>query len=188
MGPQKLNQVSRLNNMSSLYIKNIKNNEGFTLIELLLYISIASIMLLTIVSFLNTLLEARIKNQTIMEVESQGSQVMQVITQSIRNAEGITSPSAGASETSLILDVVASTDDPTTFDVSGGSIRITEGVTSAVSLTNDRVTVSNFNITNLSQVNTPGIVRVEFTVTHVNPEGRFEYGFNKTFYNSASLR
>ena len=52
--------------MNSLYIPNHKrrNNRGFTLVELLLYVSISGVILLVISVFLSTLLESRVKNQT----------------------------------------------------------------------------------------------------------------------------
>jgi len=165
-----------------------KKGEGFTLVELLLYISIASIMLLTTTLFLQTLLESRVKNQTISEVQAQGAQVMHIITQTIRNAEAITSPAQGASASSLTLDVVDVGDDPTVFDLSSGVLRITEGAGSAIAITNSRVLVSGLSFENLSRTDTPGTLRVEFTITHTNSEGRNEYNFSKTFYGSASLR
>lgn len=165
-----------------------KNSAGFTLIELLLYIGIASTILLVSTLFLNTLLESRVKNQTIAEVEQQGLQVMQQITQAVRNAESITSPTPGNSGVSLTLDVVNASDNPTVFDLSSDEIRITEGAGSAIALTNSRVTASSLSFQNLSRADTPGIMRISFTLTHINPEGRQEYDFEKTFYASASLR
>ena len=167
---------------------NLQANQGFTLIELLLYVAISSVILLVISLFLQTLLESRIKNQTIAEVEQQGLQVMQIITQAARNAEAITSPALGASASTLSLDVITGTNDPTMFDVSSGIMRITEGAGSAVSLTNSRITASSLSFSNLSRASTPGTVRIQFTLTHVNPEGRNEYNFAKTFTSSATLR
>lgn len=170
-------------------MKKIESSQkGFTLIELLLYVSIASTILLVSTLFMQTLLESRVKNQTIAEVEQQGLQVMQQITQTVRNAENITSPSVGNSASSLTLDVVNASDDPTVFDLSGDTIRVSEGVGSPVALTNSRVTATSLNFQNLSRADTPSIVRISFTLTHVNPEGRQEYNFEKTFYASASLR
>jgi len=162
--------------------------KGFTFIELLLYVAISSVILLVISLFLHTLLESRIKNQIVAEVEQQGLQVMQMITQTARNAEAITSPALGASAASLILDVVTVASDPTIFDLSSGVIRITEGSGSAIPLTNSRITASGVTFQNLSRSTTPGIVRIQFTLTHANSSGRNEYNFNKTFYGSASLR
>jgi len=171
------------NNMTRM-----RSTKGFTLIELLLYVGISASILLVSSLFIQTLLESRVKNQTIAEVEQQGLQVAHVITQTIRNAENITTPSIGTSSSTLRLDVASVSDDPTIFDVSGGVIRITEGAGAPVVLTNTRVTASSLSFGNFSRTSTPGIVRISFTLEHVNPSGRQEYAFSKTFYASASLR
>lgn len=160
---------------------------GFTVLELLLYVATASILLLSISIFLSALLESRVKNQTIAEVEQQGLQVAQIIIQTARNAQAITSPAAGASASSLTLDVLTAADDPTVFDLAGGAIRITEGAGSAIPLTNSRVAASGLSVYNLSRSGTPGAVRVQFTLTYVNPSGRSEYTYSKNFTLSASL-
>ena len=167
---------------------NLQSNKGFTLVELLLYVGIASIILLITTLFLSTLLESRIKNQTVAEVEQQGLQAMQIITQTARNAEAITTPSQGASASSLTLDVITALNDPTIFDLSSGAIRIKEGAAAIIPLTNSRITASALTFQNLSRPTTPGTIRIQFTLTHVNPDGRNEYNFNKTFIGSATLR
>lgn len=161
---------------------------GFTLIELLLYVAIAGVIMLAISVLLGMLLQSRVKNQTIAEVEQQGLAAMQLITQTARNAETITSPAIGASSASLTLDVVTVASDPAIFDLASGVIRSQEGTGAVDSLTNPRVTASALTFQNLSRPGTPGTVRVQFTLTHVNPSGRNEYDFNKTFYGSATLR
>ncbi|MBN2016049.1 prepilin-type N-terminal cleavage/methylation domain-containing protein [Candidatus Dojkabacteria bacterium] len=165
----------------------IKSQEAFSLIELLLYIAIVSVVLGVISTFLITLLQARVKNQTISEVEQQGVQVMQVITQTIRNSEDINSPSAGSSAAALSLDVVEAAKDPTTFDLSNDTVRVTEGAGSAIDLTNSKVVVTDLTFENLTRSGTPGVVRVTFTITHINESGRNEFDYSKTFYGSASL-
>ncbi len=115
---------------------------GFTLIELLLYFAIIPLILLPISSFLSSFFEARVKNQTIMEVEEQGAFVMNSIAQTIRNAEAITVPSVGSFGSTLTLDVVNPANDPTLFDLSGSTLRVTEGVGSPTALTNTRIIAS----------------------------------------------
>lgn len=163
-------------------------SHGFTLIELLLSIGVSSIMLLIISVFLSSLIESRIKNQTIAEVEQQGIQVMEAITQIARNAENINTPGQGASAPSLSLDVIIAGNDPTMFDLASGIIRITEGAGAPIALTNARVAASALIFQNLSFAGTPGTVRIQFTLTHSNPAGRNEYSFAKTFIGSATLR
>ncbi len=163
-------------------------SKGFTLVELLLYISIVSAMILSVSAFLPLLMASRVKNQTIAEIEQQGIQTMQIITQTIRNAEGITSPGTGVNASSATIDVVTTGADPTIFDLSGGVLRITQGTESAVALTNSRVTTSSLTFYNLSRASTPGTIRIQFTLTHNNPSGRNEYEYAKTFYGTATLR
>ena len=176
-----------MKNLPTTHYK-LQTNAGFTLIELLLYVGIASIILLITSLFLSTLLQSRIKNQTIAEVEQQGLQVMQIITQTARNAESITAPLIGASASSLTLDVLTDASDLTIFDLSESTIRITEGASSAIPLTNSRVTASGITFQNLSRASTPGTIRIQFTLTHINPDDRNEYNFSKTFTGSATLR
>lgn len=167
---------------------SLQTIKGFTLIELLLYISISAVILLAISFFLSLLLQSRIKNQTIAEIEQQGLQVIQMITQTARNAEAIILPAQDSSAFSLTLDVIAAANDPTVFDLSSGAIRITEGVGSAIPIINSRITASGLTFQNLSINNTPGTVRIQFTLTHKNSESRNEYSFSKTFIGSAALR
>lgn len=164
------------------------SNKGFTLIELLLYMAIASIILLALSFIFSILLDSRVKNQTIAEVEQQGLQAMQIMTQTIRNAEAINFPSIGTTASSLSLDIITTANDPTVFDISSGVLRMTEGMGSATSLTNARVVVSGLSFYNLSRAGTPGTIRIQFTLTHLNPEGKSEYMFAKTFTGSATLR
>lgn len=166
----------------------IDSQRGNTLVELLLYIGISSTILLISTLFLQMVLESRIKNQTIAEVEHQGLLVMQTITQVVRNGINIVTPEVGTNGEVLILDVVGAGNSPTQFTLSEGVISVTEGSGLPIALTNSRVTASSLSFQNLSRKNTPGIVRISFVLTHVNSEGRQEYDFSKTFYASASLR
>ena len=96
-------------------------HRGFTLIELLLYTSIVGSLLLAITGFFGLVLESRVKNQTIIEVDQQGMAALERITQTIRNASSITSPSTGATGSSLTLAMPTAGINPTIFDISGGS-------------------------------------------------------------------
>lgn len=161
---------------------------GFTLIELLLYIAIVSVIIFTIFIFLLMTLQSRIKNQVIAEVEQQGAQVMQLTTQTIRNATLINSPIPGNTSSTLSLNVLDVGKNPTIFDISGETIRIKEGAGTNVPLTSSRVTASGLNFQNLSRTGTPGVIRVQFTLTHINPANKNEYNYSQTFYESASIR
>lgn len=161
---------------------------GFTILELLLYVSIAGVILLGVSVFLSALLGARVKNQTIAEVDSQGMQVLQLITQTLRNADSINTPAQGGVSTSLSLNTYTGGLNPTVFDLAGGVLRVSEGAGAAVPLTNSRVTVSSLSVQNLTRTGAPGVVRVMFTLSYNNTSGRPEFTYQKNFIVTGALR
>ncbi len=161
---------------------------GYTLIELLLYISIVGVLLTTATIFFGTVADARIKNQTISEVNQQGVAVLELIAQTVRNANTITAPSAGTTANSLTVTVPNASLSPTIINLNGTTLQIKEGAASAVPLTNSKVQVSTLQFKNLSRSGTPGVVQISFVVSRLNPANRNEYAYQKTFTATAALR
>lgn len=168
--------------------KKRSQKNGFTVLELLLYIGLFSLILLGVSAFLYLLLSARVKHETIAEVEQQGAIAMQWITQSVRNAKKITAPSPPNTATTLTLEMPTDAQDPTEFRLNNGALTMREDTGAELALTSSDVTVSAVQFSNTSLANTPGSVRIQFTITHVNASGRFEYNYAKTFYATASVR
>lgn len=168
-------------------MKILRISTGYTLVELLLYVAMLGILLSAVTYFFGTAADARIKNQTINEVNEQGAFLLQSMTQTIRGATSITTPAIGASGSSLTIVVPTSSLSPTTYSLSNGVMQIKEGTAAAVSLTNSRVQISSFTVTNLSRSGTKGIVQLRFTVSHSNPSARAEYDYSRTFTTSVGL-
>ena len=180
---------SPLHSGRSNVMKKTLSLKGFTLVEMVLYVSICAILLLAISMFLSFLLEARVRNQSITEVNQQGFQVMSLITSTIRNGRSIQTPAIGVTGATLSLTTGNPLLNPTVFDLSSTTLRIKEGAASAVALTNKRVKVSNLSFQNLSSSSsTEKIVRISYTIDYNNVLGRYEYSFSKTFSGSATLR
>lgn len=164
---------------------------GFTLIELLLYIAILSTLLGAVTSFLSLSLASRVKNQSISEVNQQGTAILERLATTIRAADSITTPVSGASGSSLALIVTNASLSPTIFDASASSpsaFQMKEGSSAAIALTNNKVAVSNLSFKNLSRSGTPGIVQISFTLSRMNTVGRNEYDYQKTFISTVALR
>lgn len=165
-----------------------QNLRGFTLVELLLYVAIVSVLILSTSAVYIVLLQSRVKNQVIAEVEQQGQMVMSTMLQAIRNGDLIATPPISTSNTSLTFTSLDVAKNPTVFDLSAGAIRINEASTSAIALTSTKVTASALTFQNISYSGTPGTVKIQFTLTSVNNSGRNEYDYSKTFTSDASLR
>lgn len=164
-----------------------RNEKGFTLIELLLYVGICALALSALFGLLSFVIGARVRMESMAEVDEQGVQIMQSVLQEMRNAEAVTSPTLGNSASSVTLDVVDASRDPVTFSLSGDALVATENGVSTT-LTNSLVTISGFTVQNLGQTGTAGVLQVTFTVTRVNNSGRREYDYERTFTGSAALR
>ncbi len=164
-----------------------RNNKGFTLIELLLYVSLLSILLFVIFNFLGLVLQGRVRNQVIAEVEQQGNQIIQIITQSIKNADLVNFPLQSTTSTSLSLQVYNSSLNPTIFDLTSGQIRITEGTNTPIPLHNNQVVASNLFFYNLSRNSSPDLIYISFDLTYNSTSSRSEYTYSKTFYSSAEI-
>ena len=154
----------------------------------MLSIGLSAIIVLIASILLSTLLQSRIKNQTILEVEQTGANTLEVITQSVRNATAVIAPSPGQNGAALSLQEPIIAKDPTAFDLVSGAMRISEGGGVPVALSSSRVVVSGLTFSNVSASGTHGAVRIQFTVSAVNNSGRNEYDYSKVFYGTASIR
>jgi prepilin-type N-terminal cleavage/methylation domain-containing protein len=164
------------------------NKRGFTLIEFVIYIAIVGIILVVAGAIGFNILFGKAKLAAIEEVSQNARFTMEKIADTVRNAQAINSPSIGTTAPLLSLQIADSSKNPTLFDVSAGTLRITEGVSQPVSLTASEVTATNLQFSNVSYALAPGTVRIQMTVQFTNPSGRPEYNFAKTFYTTANIR
>jgi type II secretory pathway pseudopilin PulG len=161
---------------------------GYTLIELLLYISLTGILLVSLAVFFGMSVDARIKTQSVTEVNQQGASAMDYLQQTVRNATSISAPAAAATAASLTVVVPTASLSPTVFNVNGTILQVKEGAAAAIPLTNDDVQITNLTFTNLTRSGTDGAVRISFTVSRTNIGGRNEYDYSKTFTTTVAIR
>lgn len=164
------------------------SSSGFTLLEMLLYIAMASLLLFFTSTFFFSILENRIKNQAIADVEDAGTFLSKTLGQKIRSADLILSPATSTSATTLSLDMPGTSLDPTLFQWQNNLATIKEATSSSISLHSTRVKVTGLQFSNVSRTSTPGIIRFQFTVSSVTTTQRSEFDYSKVFYGSASLR
>ena len=163
--------------------------EGFTLIELLIYIAISTMLLGTVVSLFFTFGRARSKQQAVSEVESQGASAMNLITQTVRNTEAVLTPSTSATTTSLSVSTAIFSTTPSVFDLANKTLRLTEGISAPINLTNSQVVVTNLSFQNLKGPFTSDSVRIQFTISYATTSNsRFDQNYSATFYDTATLR
>jgi Tfp pilus assembly protein PilW len=161
---------------------------GYTLIELLLYVVIVGSLLTATSLFFSAATSARIKSQSVSEVEQQGTFAMQYMARTIRNASAVTAPAIGASANQLTTTVPTANLSPTIFSLSGTTLQVKEGAAAAVPLTSGDVQVTSLTFKNLSRSATAEVVQISMTLIRTNTAGRNEYDYSKTFTTSAAVR
>jgi type II secretory pathway pseudopilin PulG len=161
---------------------------GYTLIELLLYIAMMGILLSALVAFFGMVTDARVKNQSITEVNEQGAYALEHVAQTVRNATSISAPTIGTSTSQLTLVVPTAALSPTVFSVVGGVLQVKEGSAAAVPLTSSKIQVTAFTVANVSRAGTSGIVKISLTINRLVAPALNEYDYARTFTTSAGVR
>jgi hypothetical protein len=167
--------------------EKIQKNIGISLVETIIYVAIFSMIVTTFVSFSSSMTTSRLHNQTILEINDQGGKIIRTITQAVRNANAVNSPTIGNDALSLSLAMYQAGVNPTVFSSSNGILYITESTGLQVPLTNNKVVVSNLTFSNLSRASTGDIVKISFTLTSVTSGGSGG-AYTYTFNGSAQIR
>ena len=160
----------------------MRTERGFTIIELLLYSAISAAMIASISIILSTLLDIRIKNQSIAEVEQQGQILMSSLTKAIRNADTVNDLPQGATE--AVLSITANGVN-TVYSSENGRMMVSINGGGAIPLTNSKVEITNLRFSNYARPGTNGLFRIEFTISRLNPVGGARNAFERTFIGSA---
>lgn len=161
--------------------------KGFTLIETVVYLGIACALLLCVISLWQSMVAARDKAATISGVESEGAAALQAILSAARAADYVMAPATSTTGVSLTLKMPTASTSPTSFDISGGILRITEGATAPRALIGSQLRATDFSISNLSKSGTPGSVEVRFTLSYATSTG-YKADYRQEFRGAASLR
>ena len=171
--------------------------KGITLIELLIYIGIVSLVLVVSISYAWTVIRDQHKQQLEAEVNYVGNFILDNIIHSTQRAQSFDANIYATNPGKIILN--NPTDPQTTIDTYSKSItlgsqnititklRLTELGGTANDMTSDRVNVNNFLITNLSTAGAQTI-KIDLTVSAVNPENLKQYEATKSWSVTATIR
>jgi prepilin-type N-terminal cleavage/methylation domain-containing protein len=176
-------------------MKNTKGvlatTKGFTMIELIIYIAIASIMLVTVVGIGINLSVANQKSQAKREVYMNTRFVMAELADMVRGADDIilSGTTFGSNPASLALaypsgnnvlfSVYAKNVTVAGNTVSINKLSMKSGTDPFTDITSDKVTVTDFTLTNLTRGTSRKNINIQLTLSKVNPGG--DPAFNVSF-------
>ncbi len=131
-------------------MQNRRALHAFTLIELILYVALTAMILLAVVPFAWTTIETGVKSSVQQEVNTNARFISERIKYEIRSASGINS----VGPTSISLATATPATNPAVIDLSGGNIRIQQGVASPVALNSTNTVVNSLTFTNYTSLDT----------------------------------
>ncbi len=138
---------------------------GFTLVETLVYSGLFAIVISFAVIIFYQIVSLESQNRTRREVETEADFLMRKIVWALNSAESVSSPAAGATSSVLTLSRYNFSQNPLTFDVSSGSVRLGRGGGTAAPLTNGNVNVTEIVFSHLVASGTaPEAVRITLSV------------------------
>jgi len=171
--------------------------KGMTLIEMLIYIGIVSLVLVVSISYAWTVIRDQHKQQLEAEVNYVGNFVIDKIIYSTTRAQSFGANVYGSNPGKIVLNYAS--DPAITIDTYSKAItlgdktinitklRLAELGIATNDLTSDRVNVTNFLVTNLSTAGTQ-TVKIDLTVSAVNPENLKQYEATKSWSVTATIR
>jgi len=164
----------------------MKVQKGFTLIEVLIYITIIGVVVSGFIAFALSINSSRAETYVVQEVQANARVALDLISQKIRLADDVVSPSEGNSASSLELDM-PNPGPNLTFSVTDGVLGIAEEVGDPTPITSDEVNVSNLTFTNLAVSGERDNIRVEITIEY-RGNGSKEYEYSQTLQTAISIR
>lgn len=160
---------------------------GTTLAETVIAVGILALLILALVTGLRTASTAERNVRAIAEVETQAGYVLQQVSQSVRNAQSISSPATSTAASTLTLATSVSGQNPTQFALSSSSVTMSYAGGTAQPLTNANVVVTGLSFQNVS-TSTARAVRVTLTLRNAAIATQPELQFARTFYTTVTLR
>lgn len=144
--------------------------KGFTLVELIIYVAMIGVVVIGFLNFGLNVIYTGEKSEIRQEVQRNATYALQRVLSKIKEANAV---NAGSSTFDshpgvLSLEMEDSAVDPTVFDISGGILRMTEGVSSPVNLIPAELEATNLVFSNLSVSGRTSNIKIELTARHRN--------------------
>ncbi|TSC92430.1 MAG: Uncharacterized protein CEN89_712 [Candidatus Berkelbacteria bacterium Licking1014_7] len=169
-----------------------KTKNGFSLIEILLYLAIFSFILISLTVLTGLIFQARARSRAISEVDYQGTRILNIISQKIRNSQSVSEPMRGNTSNILIFSLNGVNTQVYTKEVAGKkNIVVKEDAVENTLNSGDIFLADIINpleFANYSKQPSPDSITISLTLKYDMFLGSGKYVYTKKFQNSASLR
>jgi type II secretory pathway pseudopilin PulG len=171
----------------------MNTTKGFSLIESILYISIIGLVLVSFLTFGISIGKSRSKTYVAQEVQANMRTAIGILTERIRAADSVIMGSSvfDSDPGVLTLGMDAGAEDPTVFQLSAdnGILQMTQAGGLPITITNDKINVTQFLLTNQTNGDSQEIIGIQMTMAYAQTAGSGkEYEYTTSTQTSISLR
>lgn len=168
----------------------IGRTAGFTLIELIIYLGMVAFVLVAATQFAFELAITSAKTAALEETSRNARFAVARIAAEIREASDVNlgSSTLGVNPSTLSLATANGATNPTIFSVSGTTLNIQQGAGPALPLTNSKVQVVDFTVTNLSTTGRTKAFRIALRLVFTNPTSLQQFAADYTFETTAKIQ
>ena len=161
------------------------NFKGFTLVETIIYTALLGVVLTGFISFALAISSLKVKNHVIAEVNANARTAMQIISQKIKSAQSISSPSPGNIDSGLILEM--RNESFSRIEMNDEILSIKEGGGQFVPIVSSEILISDLSFYNLSTGVNDENLKISFTINYKNSSST-EYNYQQDLQTAVSLR
>lgn len=170
----------------------MNNKKGFSLMETIIYIAIVGFIVTSLVAFGISVSNSRNKTYVMQEVQANTRVALGIISEKIRASTGVNvSGSVFNTDPGILsLEIPAASKNPTVIDLNtnDGVLRITEGVLVPVSVTSDKVKVTDLIFTNLTQSGDRENIKVSLTLEYNDRDSGNNFDYTQSIETVVGVR
>lgn len=148
--------------------------KGFSLIELLIYVAIFAISSVFLVAILTSVTQVQIRQKSMNEVNHQISFVAGTVERLVQESS-LVDIDAGVTTSTLVLRMTTSSLDSTKIFASGTIVYLGEGTSTAIALTDSRVTVDKFSVVKFENPGSRAIVNLNLALSYNTSNTRAKF-------------
>lgn len=174
--------------------KKVKQ-KGFTLVEILVYVSVLTVISVSIVSFLFWAIKTNAKSRTAAEISDNARRAMETMVYEIRQATGVYTPTsifdASPGQLSLETKINPLDNEIKTYEdfyLADGKLYLKKEGTAPEQITSDQIRVSNLIFKYVGFSGNLASVQIDLRVEDTNSSGRPEFQGEINLVSSATLR
>jgi type II secretory pathway pseudopilin PulG len=167
-----------------MIIKFQRKKTGFTLLETMVYISITTILFLSLTSFVLFMKNVENNADSKWAIERESRKIFSFFEIILNDTKGIDLPNDGNNAQLIRFDITTPSNDPSEIYFENRNLFLDIGG-DVEKINSDNVFISDFNIYNLSDNSKPETFRVSFTINSTTTENTI---ISENFYSTFTLR